>query len=259
MINEEQNSILTIDTTGTSVPVSDFAQAEILKIDTGALGAAEKTVPLFSLVKDTDPILRKSPSIFDFSNPPMDPSWLALRLFETMFEKKGYGLSANQVGLPYRVFVAGTKDQRQIFFNPEIIEQAEEKTLDVEGCLSFPLLFVKVYRSTWIKIRSQSGDGSWRSDTFSGLTARIIQHEMDHMEGKTFLDRIPKLSAQIAREKQKKNLKKMERHGAKLRNATISLPITEIKQDFNKNQQSTIIINERKSDTYAEDNKQETI
>ena len=98
-----------------------------------------------NLVKETDPILFKECNDFDFENPETDPVELAKNLNETMIHHKGLGLSANQVGLPYKVFVVRVEDETPCaFFNPRIVNISENKVSMQEGCLSFPLLFLKV-------------------------------------------------------------------------------------------------------------------
>lgn len=171
-----------------------------------------RTHEIYKLVKETDPILRQPTVDFDFSNPQMDAAYLASSLFETMFENKGIGLSANQIGLPYRVFVVGfEKENKQVFFNPRIVEASLEQVVLDEGCLSFPQLYLKVKRPSWVTVEYQHVNGEQKRDTFHGLTARVILHEYDHMEGKTMLDNVGKTAIMMAREKRKKLIKEMKR------------------------------------------------
>src|SRR5262245_28920215 len=105
-----ENKILTINT------------ESVLKQPT----IAAKLFEIYNLVKENDPILKQVAKPFDFANPPVSPIYLSHSLFETMFKNKGIGLAAPQVGIPYRVFVmGGDKDNKQVFFNPMIIEFSE--------------------------------------------------------------------------------------------------------------------------------------
>lgn len=183
---------------------------EILTIDTTK--GIVKNSEIYNLVPENDKILKEKCVDFDFQNPPMDAVKLANSLFDTMFKFKGLGLSANQCGKNYRVFVVGFDDtNKQVFFNPEITESSEETAIDIEGCLSYNKLFMRIKRPVWIKIKYQHVNGEVRENKFTGLTARIIQHEMDHMNGVTFIERAGKVTYQLANEKRKKLQKKMER------------------------------------------------
>src|SRR6056300_1100872 len=111
---------------------------------------------ILDLVKPDDSILKQKCEPFDFDNPHIDPEKLARDLRESMIYHKGIGLSACQVGLPYRVFVAGDPgdiDNIKVFFNPRIADTSNEKVLIEEGCLSFPGLFMKVKRPATVRIR----------------------------------------------------------------------------------------------------------
>lgn len=119
-------------------------------------------------------------------------------------EPEGIGLAANQVGLPYRLFIArfGTKktDPVHIFINPEIIDHSEETQGEdedkspMEGCLSIPNNYgvVRRYKNVRIKYQTLNPDGGLenREDTFANFPAVVIQHEVDHLDGKVFVERI---------------------------------------------------------------------
>jgi peptide deformylase len=147
---------------------------------------------LLSLVPDTDPILKEKLEDFDFENPPVDPLHLAFDLIYTMEYNKGLGLSANQCGLKHRAFVL-RHEPYMVVFNPKIITSSEEEFEMMEGCLSFPGLAVPVTRSKDIRVRFQTPDGVTHTHKFLGMTARVFQHEYDHMEGKTYFDRLSPL------------------------------------------------------------------
>ena len=147
---------------------------------------------------------------FDFENPPVDPTELVEQLVTLMIESKGVGLSANQVGLPYRVFVMGNPGDKESIipvFNPSIINYSEETEYSEEGCLSFPGLFVPIKRFKDIRVRMATVDGEIDTAKFTGYTAKLFQHEYDHMEGRDFRKR----ATRYHMEKAQKNMKLMTR------------------------------------------------
>jgi peptide deformylase len=158
----------------------------------------------YELVDSKHPLLKTELEPFDFRNPPIDPTELARNLVETMKHHNGYGLSANQVGLPYRVFVM-IGEPNYACFNPKITAYGEEELPLEEGCLSFPGLIVKVKRSRHIRVRFQTPNGEMATRQFTGMTARIFQHELDHLNGKLFFER----AHPFHREKAFKKMKKM--------------------------------------------------
>ena len=162
---------------------------------------------IMNLVKSNDPILKQKCEIFDFNNPPVDPLKLALDLRESMIYHKGIGLSACQVGLPYRVFVAGDPgdiDNIKVFFNPRIVDTAEEMVLIEEGCLSFPGLFMKVKRPAHCRIRFADPNGVVDTRVYDGIPARAILHEYDHMNGTLFHSRTNPYHRDLAKRQKKK-------------------------------------------------------
>lgn len=119
-------------------------------------------------------------------------------------ELRGLGLSANQVGINRRVFVVVAGEFEEAFFNPEITSTSEETNMLDEGCLSYPGIFVNLKRPKTITIKYQNVEGDIVENTFSGITARIVQHEYDHMEGKNFLDHASPLKKGLAYKKARK-------------------------------------------------------
>ena len=105
------------------------------------------------LINQNEELIRKTMPFFDFENPPTDPIKLKEEMIDEMFEQGGIGLSANQIGLEYRVFVmkGQNKEQSMFFANPELIEVSEEKELMEEGCLTGGCegLFVAFHRPSW--------------------------------------------------------------------------------------------------------------
>jgi len=114
-------------------------------------------------------------------------------------DPEGVGLAANQVGLPYRLFVArwtpSRKEPIKVFINPEIVErshefQLESKKSPLEGCLSLPKYYGHVKRYLWIKLKYQNENSETLTETYTDFPAIVIQHEMDHLNGKIFVERI---------------------------------------------------------------------
>jgi peptide deformylase len=143
---------------------------------------------ILNLVNKNDPILKTELEHFDFSNPPTDPIELAHDLAQTMIDRKGIGLAANQVGLPYRVFVI-SGEQILACFNPRIVDYSSEQVYMIEGCLSHPGLAIKVKRPSTIKVRYTQPNGETKTEKFQGLTARVFQHELDHLNGIVHINR----------------------------------------------------------------------
>tara|TARA_A100001201_G_scaffold100650_1_gene86491 strand:- start:45 stop:587 length:543 start_codon:yes stop_codon:yes gene_type:complete len=174
------------------------------------------------LVKYNDPILHEAPQRFNFSDPPMDPLQLSEDLKEAMIKFKGVGLSANQVGLPYQVFAAGDyhdPDNIIVAFNPRIVFQSDQIIPIEEGCLSYPGLFLIVDRPSIIRMRAADHIGRVDTKVYDGIPARIILHEMDHMMGTNFTQKVSKIKLDRAKQHKKKldklrekNLKRIQQN-----------------------------------------------
>lgn len=162
-----------------------------------------------ALVKDTDPILSQEMPKFDFDNPVVDPIQLAYDLVESMRHHKGIGLSANQIGLPYRVF-AMEAVPAIVCFNPKVIDESSEEIFLEEGCLSFPGLGIKIKRPRHIKVRYTEPNGNVVTTKFTGMAARCFLHEYDHMNGTKYIERASFIQKEIALKRQKK-LAKLKR------------------------------------------------
>jgi len=117
------------------------------------------------------------------------------RMFELMYESKGVGLAANQVGLPFRFFIVNPsgdpekKDQEEVYINPNISSR-RGSDIHEEGCLSLPKIYSDVERPAEITIDAFDLNGQSRKRKIKGFLARVIQHEYDHIEGFLFTDRI---------------------------------------------------------------------
>ena len=112
-------------------------------------------------------------------------------MLETMYEAEGVGLAATQVDVHERVIVIDTselRDQPRVLINPELVFRSDEKTLVDEGCLSVPEIFDKVERHAQVRVRSLGRDGVAYEFDAEGLLAICVQHEMDHLLGKVFVE-----------------------------------------------------------------------
>lgn len=179
--------------------------SDILRISTDdPEGTKLHQVQVLSLVPENDPILDEVMPEFDFSNPPVNPTFLASQLVETCIYHKGLGLSANQCGLRYRVFVMGAGDNYVAHFNPKIISSSRESVHMEEGCLSYPFLFMHITRPETIKVEYQDHEGNVKTATYSGITARCFQHELDHMCGIRYTARAKPLALKTAKRKKDK-------------------------------------------------------
>ncbi|MEN6494906.1 MAG: peptide deformylase [Thermoguttaceae bacterium] len=120
---------------------------------------------------------------------------LVRQMFDIMYEREGIGLAANQVDLPYRLFIlnlAGdpeAKDEEHVFINP-VITQPKGSVVDKEGCLSFPEIFAPVRRSAKVVLAAYTLEGKEIAYELDGLFARAAQHESDHLDGVLFVDRL---------------------------------------------------------------------
>ena len=126
---------------------------------------------------------------------------------ETMYTASGVGLAASQVGVPKRIIlVDGEEDGLIVLINPMIIK-SEGEVVAEEGCLSVPDIYSQVKRSSKVTIKALNENGDPIEITKEGLTARALQHEIDHLDGILFIDRIGRMERQILLNKLKKKKK----------------------------------------------------
>lgn len=153
------------------------------------------------LVPYNDPILYAPTIPFDFSNPPEDPQVYFQKLKNLLItDHKGLGLSSNQVGLPYSVFVFGDYTNPNSIvgvFNPTIVSSWGSVEME-EGCLSFPGFLMRIERPSNIRVRYTTYNGVRDTQQLSGLSARVFQHEVKHLEGRPFFDGSSKLKLDMA-------------------------------------------------------------
>tara|TARA_B100000287_G_scaffold247570_1_gene232717 strand:+ start:243 stop:773 length:531 start_codon:yes stop_codon:yes gene_type:complete len=165
------------------------------------------------IIKNIDKLREKCPE-FDFDNPIMDPIELKKELIDAMFEHGGLGVSANQIGHNTRAFAmrGETKKDSVVCFNPQIVDFSPEMNTMEEGCLSLPDVYVRVVRPSHVAIRYLTELQKEEGQLADGLTARVFQHELDHLDGKIMLDRVGDLSRMRAMDKSRK-IQKMRRRG----------------------------------------------
>ena len=198
-----------IPTDNTLILPSDDRTREVPSIVTDD----EFTLRKFQLLPEEHPILKKEPLPWIFGENP-DPQRMRLIMLENMVAHNGLGLSANQIGMPVKVFsMYVTNEEGIVCFNPKITRESNEKVIMKEGCLSFPELYLNISRPQMIEATYQNADGDEINVHLEDLAARIFHHEMDHMIGTTFLDRVSKVRLQSARKKQKILLRKRKRDG----------------------------------------------
>ena len=129
---------------------------------------------------------------------------IGYQLFDFMYSNDGIGLSANQIGLNYRMFVMGDKDVQYICWNPQILEYSGDLVEKMEGCLSFPNLFLKVKRSKEVKVSYLNEYGLQIICNLSDSWSHCFQHELDHLDGILFTHKISKLKLDMALKKRYK-------------------------------------------------------
>lgn len=164
---------------------------------------------MLKLVTHPNNILTQTLEDFDFNNPVMDPKDLEEQMIQLMFAENGRGLAANQVGVNARVFVMKTDNLKEVttpfaVFNPKVIVEGPDQTLGEEGCLSFPNLFFQVKRPENVVVEFLDRDKNPVIIRLDGIDARCFLHELDHLNGICFTDRVSKLKLDMALKKQRK-------------------------------------------------------
>jgi peptide deformylase len=156
------------------------------------------------LVLKDDPVLINKCQNFDFTNPSFDPVDFSQELIKYMYDKNGLGLAANQVGVPYRIFAMRAHPENFVCFNPKIVQQSEQQITLEEGCLTYPGLLVKIKRPEFVRVRFSTPNGDTITRQFVGMSARVFQHEYDHLEGIRFYDKANKFHRDQAMRKWRK-------------------------------------------------------
>ena len=186
----------------------------------------EKQKKVFPLIPPNDPrlLMQVAPFMddtleqFGFA----DRKELSKVMYDNMAKYGGLGLSANQVGLPYRMFVMGGHPQIEdgkvrSVFNPLINDVSPESINLKEGCLSFPFLFLSIKRPKWCSVKYTNENGEDVEETLHGMSARIFMHENEHMNGYVFTDLVSKLKLERAEKSKQKMIKEIKRRQSGLK------------------------------------------
>jgi peptide deformylase len=180
-----------------------MSNEDIVLYDTEEQSKVKNEVKTFDLIPADHPVLYRPIPEYDFSDVNENPNELASTLVETCKKHNGLGLSANQCGIPRRVFVMGADDEYVAFFNPKVIKTEGETHME-EGCLSWPLLMLRITRPKKIWVEYQDFTGAKKEAIFDGISARCFLHELDHMDGIMYTERVKPLALQFG-------LKKLEK------------------------------------------------
>jgi peptide deformylase len=145
-----------------------------------------------------------------------DRKELTNTMFDTMFKYGGLGLSANQVGLPFNMFVFGghpelEQGKKVAVFNPVVIYKSDEEIVMKEGCLTFPFVFLSLTRPRKITAKFEDEYGVLKEAKLDGMMSRIFQHEYDHMFGRLFVEKASKFKLKLAYDKAHKEMKRIEK------------------------------------------------
>jgi peptide deformylase len=140
------------------------------------------------LVSHNDSILNEECKDFNFADPPFDPIEFSKELVKFMYDRNGLCIAANQVGIPYRFFAMRGYPENFVCFNPKLVMPGDAQVVLEETSLTFPNLIVKIKRPRDIRVRFQTPNGETRTETYTGMTARIFQHALDHLNGIKFFN-----------------------------------------------------------------------
>ena len=180
----------------------------------------QKDQKVYPLIPPNDPRLLMQVAPFVDENLEQfgfkDRKDLSKVMYDNMAKYGGLGLSANQLGLPYRMFVMGGHPQIEdgkvrSVFNPMVNDVSPESINLKEGCLSFPFLFLSIKRPKWCSVRYTDENGEEIEETLHGMSARIFMHENEHMNGYVFTDLVSKLKLERAEKSKQKMIKEIKR------------------------------------------------
>lgn len=160
------------------------------------------------LVKSTDPILRMKTESFDFSSSKGELKKIIPQMKKAMKAGDGIGLAAPQVGLPLRLFIMEIDSKEFVCINPIIIGTGANIEAVNEGCLSFPGIRLNIVRPKSVIVEYQDQEGETISTELEGMESRCFQHELDHLNGITFDQKVSKLVLNMAKRRKQKTEKK---------------------------------------------------
>jgi len=185
-------------------------------LDVNKLMEKKEDKKVLPLIPPTDPRLLMQIAPFEDSALEQlklkDRKELCTIMYDTMVKYGGLGLSCNQVGLPYRMFVMGghpsiEEGKVRYVFNPLVNDVSEESIVYKEGCLSFPFLFLSIKRPKWVSVRYTDENNEEVEETLHSMSGRIFQHENEHMNGYLFTDLVSKFKLDRAKKAQMKLIK----------------------------------------------------
>lgn len=166
---------------------------------------------IHDVVKYPDPILAKKGEPVKEFTPEL--AQLVGEMFDSMYAAQGIGLAAPQIGISRQITVVDVSfkerpEDKLVLINPEILD-SEGKQVEEEGCLSLPEIREKVQRSAWVKVRAQNEKGEFFEVEGEELLARALQHEIDHLNGILFIDRLSRLKRDLVH----RRIRKLQKNG----------------------------------------------
>lgn len=164
-----------------------------------------------ALVSEDDPNLHHPCHEFDFNNPPFDPVEFSKNFVKFMRDNGGIGLSANQVGVPYSIFAMRAHPENFVCFNPKVVQPSEQQIVLEENSLTFKGLIAKIKRPQHIRVRYTQPNGEVVTKQFTGMAARVFQHQMDFLDGVMFFNRANRYHRDQAFKKWKKHKARLEK------------------------------------------------
>ncbi len=170
-----------------------------------------KKLTIYEVVKYPHPVLAKRGEEVTEFGPELKQ--LIEDMFDSMYAAQGIGLAAPQINISKRITVIDVSFQKNpadklVLINPEVVE-VNGKQVEEEGCLSLPEIREKVARAAWVKVRAQDVTGKWFEVEGEELLARALLHEIDHLDGILFIDRVSRLKRELALRK----IRKLQKNG----------------------------------------------
>lgn len=157
----------------------------------------DETAIALELIPDDDPRLRAGSEVINPHTAEFDLSGTISAMFKLMWEHNGIGLAAPQVGINRRFFIMERHGKAYVCINPRILKKSKEEELGPEGCLSFPGVELQIPRAKEIRVSYQTLRGQRVEKKFRGIMARCFQHELDHLDGIVFTDKVEQVDADV--------------------------------------------------------------
>ena len=171
-----------------------------------------EVLPVFSNFDSSNKLLLEMIPEFDLNElHKQEMQTFIRRLKKTMVDYGGLGLSANQCGYRFRMFVMGSKDEQIVCINPRITDKFDDPIKLREGCLSYPGMYLYIPRYKKIEVEYHDENGKLNKEIFEGITAHVFQHELDHMNGIVYTEHVGPLALKMAKDKQSKLVNKIKK------------------------------------------------